>query len=127
MTTTPRPPDANAPTFTGRGLLTQTGTLSTLRPQHPSQQWRGIVEDYSLRAFLDGFVLQRFPDGFIVAEVRGVWKGGREDSLALSVVYPKANARDFGVRLEEIRAAYCARFKQDSVLCVDTTAEVSFF
>ena len=129
MSTTPQPPHASAPTFTGRGALTQEGTLSTLHFGRSilDANGGGTVDDYSLRSFLDGFVLQRFQEGFTLAETRGVWKGGREDSLALTVVYPKANGRHFGVLLEEIRAEYCKRFRQDSVLRVDTAADVSFF
>jgi hypothetical protein len=86
------------------------------------------VSDYSVRAFLDGVVLPRFPDGFTYTESRGCWKGGQEDSFSVSVIYVNHGKarKDYGVKLEEIRAEYIRLFRQDSVLRTDTLVAYSF-
>lgn len=117
----------NAPTRTGEPLDLVKGIESRLAfgRSIPSG---GTVTDYAVRAFLDTFVLPRFPRGFTVTESRGVWKGGQEESFALSVIYrdtPNAR-RDYGVKLEEIRAEYVRLFGQDSVLRIDARVSYSF-
>jgi len=88
----------------------------------------GEVTDYAIQAFLDSFVLPRFPEGFTVTTSVGVWKGGKEASFSVSVVYgiDPAERKDVGVKLEEIRAEYIRRHGQESVLRIDTPVTYSF-
>jgi hypothetical protein len=86
------------------------------------------VDDEDWQRFLDEAVIPRFPAGFTVTDGTGHWKGETgprdEDSIVLLVVHPKKHALD--VALDEIRAAYIARFHQESVLRIDCNAKVSF-
>jgi hypothetical protein len=87
------------------------------------------VSEAQFRRFVDEEVTPRFPDGLTVLDGGGQWKGPqnkliRESSkLMLIVLPPRADA---GARLEAVRAAYKARFRQDSVLLVTQPACVSF-
>lgn len=116
-----------APTRTGKGKNT-TQHVETRLVFGRSIPKGGTVDDYAIRAFLDSYVGSRFPLGFNYTESRGVWKGGQEDSFSVSVVYPDTveARRDYGVRLEEIRAEYVRLFRQDSVLRIDGLVSVSF-
>jgi hypothetical protein len=81
------------------------------------------------RAFLDSEVTPRFPDGLTVLNGYGQWRNGagaiaREKSVML-VIWHRRTA-DSEARIEAIRAAYKARFGQESVLRVDGVSCVSF-
>jgi hypothetical protein len=119
--------DPTAPTRTGEPRKPVKG-IETRLVFGKSIPKGGTVNDYAIRAFLDSVVLARFPAGFTVTESRGAWKGGQEDSFAVSVVYPDTDSarRDNGVKLEEIRRAYIDRFGQDSVLRIDSPVRFSF-
>ena len=121
----------DAPTYTGTPRNATKGIETRLifgRSIPHGPQLGETVTDYSVRAFLDSFVLPRFPSGFTVTESRGVWKGGQEDSFAVSVIYTNTPlvTKKFGVRLEEIRAEYIRIFHQESVLRIDTPVTYSF-
>ncbi|MDP1738243.1 MAG: DUF3574 domain-containing protein [Caulobacter sp.] len=80
------------------------------------------VSDADWRAFIDQEVTPRFPDGLTVIDAAGQWRGPggavvREPSKVLLVVLSGApGERD---RLDAIRAAYKARFRQDSVMLLE--------
>lgn len=79
--------------------------------------------------FLKGEVATRLPGGFTVLTGYGLWRGpisafAGEASHLLLIWYEPAEGMD--ERIEAIRAAYKARFGQESVLRADTGACVSF-
>ncbi|HET6379310.1 MAG TPA: DUF3574 domain-containing protein [Methylocella sp.] len=79
--------------------------------------------------FLANEVAPRFPGGFTVLTGYGLWRGPNsgfagETSHLLLIWYEPAEGID--ERIEAIRAAYKARFGQESVLRADTAACVSF-
>ncbi|MGD0635383.1 MAG: DUF3574 domain-containing protein [Beijerinckiaceae bacterium] len=80
------------------------------------------------RGFLAQVVTPRFPDGFTVLDGAGQWRGPRglvrEASHVLVIFHEPGAGTDQA--LEAIRAAYKARFRQQSVLRADSTACVSF-
>jgi hypothetical protein len=86
------------------------------------------VSDAEWRAFVKDEVASRFPKGFTVFEGNGHWldASGVHDEDARVLLLVRPTGADADRRLEEIRAIYCARFRQDSVLRVDTPAEVRF-
>ena len=123
----------NTPTRTGqpRNVVAGIESRLTFGRSIPSSAWCNVdrtVTDYAVRAFLDGFVQPRFPQGFTYTESRGVWKGGQEESFSVSVIYVNHDTakRDYGVKLEEVRAEYVRLFGQDSVLRTDTLVSYSF-
>jgi len=89
---------------------------------------RGAHADAAWRAFLATVVTPRFPDGLTVLEGAGQWRGPRgierERSRVIVILHVPDATSDR--RVEDIRDAYKARFKQRSVLRVDSTACVSF-
>lgn len=73
-------------------------------------------------AFVATEITPRFPDGLTVLTGYGQWRDRagvlvKETSRLLLIWYPPA--ADADTRIEEIRAAYRARFGQDSVLRAD--------
>jgi hypothetical protein len=88
----------------------------------------GAHADAAWRDFLAKVVTPRFPDGLTVIEGAGQWRGPRgierERSRVIVILYQPDATSDR--RVEAIREAYKARFKQHSVLRVDSTACVSF-
>jgi hypothetical protein len=86
-------------------------------------------QEHEWAAFLAAEVTPRFPDGLTVLTGYGLWHDARgslvqETSRLLHVWY--APAADADARIEAIRAAYKARFGQESVPRADGTACVSF-
>jgi hypothetical protein len=87
------------------------------------------VSDADWKAFLDLEVSPRFPDGLTVHEAAGQWRGPNgaliaEPSKVLLLVLSGAPGE--AEKVEAIRAAYKARFRQDSVLLVKRQACVGF-
>ncbi len=83
--------------------------------------------------FLSDFITPRFPDGLTVLKGNGQFLNSsgtveREKSVLLILLYPINARKDKHPKIEEIRAAYVTRFKQQSVLRVDfpTPMWVSF-
>ena len=80
------------------------------------------------RDFVASVVTPLFPDGLSVFEGAGQWRGAhgitREASRMMIIIYRPDGHSD--AKIEAIRAIYKARFKQQSVLRVDTTACVGF-
>lgn len=89
----------------------------------------GTVSDAQWRAFVDEEVTARFPDGLTALDATGQWRepGGStvsESSKVVLIVLP--GRPDDRERLEAIRAAYKARFRQQSVLLVTRPACAGF-
>lgn len=87
------------------------------------------VSDADFGKFLDDEVTSRFPDGLTVIDGGGQWRGPddgliRESSKVVFLVLPKSDAG--APRLNAVREAYKARFRQDSVLLITQPACVSF-
>jgi AGZA family xanthine/uracil permease-like MFS transporter len=79
--------------------------------------------------FIDEEVTPRFPEGLTELSGRGQWRRpdgaiSREPSRVLMLWYSPARSRDADI--EAVRAAYKARFKQQSVMRVDGVDCVSF-
>ncbi|MBK1690062.1 DUF3574 domain-containing protein [Rubrivivax gelatinosus] len=89
----------------------------------------GPVDDTAFAVFVDRVVTPRFPDGLTLLDGRGQYREspeapiGREASTVLVLLHP--GGREAGARIEAIRAAYKAEFRQRSVLRVDRAACVS--
>ncbi|HZM08212.1 MAG TPA: DUF3574 domain-containing protein [Methylocella sp.] len=80
------------------------------------------VSDDDWAAFVAAEITPRFPDGLTMLTGYGQWRDTagslvKETSRLLLIWY--APAADAETRIEEIRAAYRARFGQDSVLRAD--------
>lgn len=75
--------------------------------------------------FLDKEVTPAFPDGLTWLEAHGQWKGGKENSYVLVLLYPYGK-RNANKDIEEIRTDYRHQFQQQSVLRADSTDRVSF-
>ena len=89
----------------------------------------GEVSDAEWRGFLDVEVSPRFPDGLMVLTGYGQWRSSdgdrsKEKSRVIEIWYRPA--ADSDARIEAIRAAYKARFSQESVMRVDGVSCVSF-
>ncbi|MCI0468387.1 MAG: DUF3574 domain-containing protein [Beijerinckiaceae bacterium] len=89
----------------------------------------GPVSEEEWESFLAGEITPRFPDGLTVISGYGQWRGAggtlvKEASRMLVIWYPAQD--DSSLQIEAIRAAYKARFGQDSVLRADSMSCVSF-
>jgi hypothetical protein len=88
----------------------------------------GMVSEIDWQRFVDAEITPRFPDGLTITDAKGQWKDRsgivREPSKRLLVVVAGKSAD--AAKLEAIRAAYRARFHQESVLLVETPVCGSF-
>lgn len=82
----------------------------------------GAVSQAQLDAFIAEEVATRFPDGFTVFRAHGHWQGGDEESLVIEIVHPRDAQTNAKVRA--IAEAYRARFRQEAVLRVTTSARM---
>jgi hypothetical protein len=87
------------------------------------------VSDTEWQSFLDAEVTPRFQDGLTVLTGYGQWRN-REGTIAketsrMLIIWHRP-AGDSDARIDAIRAAYKARFGQESVLRADGTSCVSF-
>ncbi|MDO8297203.1 MAG: DUF3574 domain-containing protein [Caulobacter sp.] len=87
------------------------------------------VSDADWQAFVDTEVTPRFPDGLTVADAAGQWRGVNgvvvaEPSKTLLLVLK--GDPDERARIDAVRAAYKARFRQESVLLIERPACVGF-
>ena len=83
------------------------------------------LSDADLRAFVDREVTPRFPEGVTVVDGGGQWKGSadqlvREAAKVVLIVLPAKG--DAIARIETVRTAYRARFKQDTVIVIPQPA-----
>lgn len=94
------------------------------RPDRPD------VTEEEFRAFLDKHVTPEFPDGLTVLIGKGQFccgAGGaiiQETSFVLILLYTPETAKKSSEKIEKIREAYKAGFKQESVLRVDDSRPV---
>ncbi|MGH9819220.1 MAG: DUF3574 domain-containing protein [Pyrinomonadaceae bacterium] len=93
----------------------------------------GLVTDEEWEQFLAEVVTPRFPDGFTILKGLGQYreKSGKVISEATEVLvflYSRRTKAQSRAKIEEVRAAYIKRFKQESVLRVDLpkSVDVSF-
>jgi len=87
------------------------------------------ISDSDFQAFIDQEVTPRFPDGLTVVHGYGQWRQQdgkivRESSRVLVLLH-KQSAENH-IEIESLRALYRQRFKQESVLRVDSISCVSF-
>ncbi|CAN5887788.1 DUF3574 domain-containing protein [soil metagenome] len=88
------------------------------------------VSDADFRKFTDEVLTPRFPEGLTVLDGGGQWTGPenkliREAAKIVVLVLPQ-EAGDTQRKLGEVRQAYVARFRQDSVMMISQRACVSF-
>ena len=118
------PPSLCSPAETRAGCAVATQLFFGL-----SRPDGGIVSDAEWRDFLADTVTPRFPAGFTILAGEGQWRaeGGtaimRESSRILLIVHP-AGADDAAIAA--LIDAYKARFRQDSVLRLDSKAIARF-
>jgi Protein of unknown function (DUF3574). len=88
----------------------------------------GEVSETAWQRFMDEELTPRFPDGLTVEDAAGQWRGRdgtiREKSKHVIIVITAPRATS--AKLDAVRAAYKARFSQDSVLLTETTGCGSF-
>jgi hypothetical protein len=94
-----------------------------------SQTDGGQVSDQQWEQFIEEEVTPRFPDGYTVVDGSGHWRLAsgattRESSKLLILIH--SAGPDADAKIEDIRAAYRDRFKQESVLRSDERARVEF-
>lgn len=87
------------------------------------------VSDAAWQSFVADEIAPRFPDGFTIGDASGQWRGddgaiAAERSKRVLIVLSGAPAQQ--ASLDAIRAAYVARFHQDSVLLVETQSCAGF-
>ncbi len=87
------------------------------------------VSDADWKPFVDQEVTPRFPDGLTVFDAAGQWRAPNgalvaEPSKVLLLVLSGAPGE--AEKIEAIRAAYKARFRQDAVLLIERRACVGF-
>lgn len=83
------------------------------------------VSDGDIRKFVDAEVTPRFPEGVTVMDGGGQWRGDenrmiREAAKVVMIVLPETG--DPAGKVEQVRAAYRAKFKQDSVVVMPPPA-----
>lgn len=92
------------------------------------------VTEAEFRAFVDEVVTPRFPEGLTVQEGYGQRRDARgvieeERSYEVILYYPVADAAQAAAsdrEIEEVRAAYVARFGQEAVGRVDDRVRLDF-
>lgn len=87
------------------------------------------VSDEAFRKFTDEELTPRFPDGLTILDGGSQWRGPenkliREASKIVLIVLPREG--DAMRRVDAVRSAYKARFKQDALLVITQAACVSF-
>jgi hypothetical protein len=85
------------------------------------------VTDADWQRFVETDIAPRFPDGFTISDAVGAWQGNdgkpvRERTKRLSIVLKGGDQP----KLEALRAVYKARFRQDSVMLVETAGCAGF-
>jgi Protein of unknown function (DUF3574) len=87
------------------------------------------IPEADLRRFVEASVRPKFPDGLTMLDGGSQWRGKenrdlRDAALVVSLVLPKTD--DAAARLDAVRQAYAARFKQDLPLSVARPTCVAF-
>ena len=89
----------------------------------------GAITDQEWQAFVEDTITPRFPDGFTIIDGEGQWREAsghisHEHSKILLILHP--HDQSSVKKLDEIRAAYKDRFKQEAVIRESSDATVSF-
>lgn len=92
---------------------------------------REVVSDDDWARFMAEVVTPAFPDGLTVLDASGQWRGrdgriARERAKVLLVALPGGTAAEALERLAPLRAAYRARFGQESVMVATRGGCVGF-
>lgn len=120
---TPKPKVAATPCLAGQEHL-RTAQLFLGRK---SPEWP--VTEPELRRFVDQEVTPRFPDGVTVLAGGGQWRGPedqlmRDAAKVVMIILPAKG--DVLAKIDAVRAAYQAQFRQESTLLVTQPACVTF-
>jgi hypothetical protein len=93
----------------------------------------GEVTPEQWTKFLLDEVTPRFPDGLTVFDAAGQFRSAsgaivKEKSRVIVLLYRRDQRKTASQKIDEIRAAYCRRFDQESVMRIDfrRSVEVSF-
>ena len=89
----------------------------------------GQVTEAEWADFLAQVVTPRFPDGLTVFDARGQWrssKGDVEKESTKVIVVIRSPGEKGSRAIDEIRAEYKRRFRQESVLRVDAPVAAGF-
>ena len=93
----------------------------------------GEVTDEQWAKFLTNEVTPRFPDGLTVIDAAGQFRSAsgalvKEKSRMIVLLYRKRDREAASHKIDEIRAAYCKLFSQESVMRIDfrRSVEVKF-
>jgi hypothetical protein len=89
------------------------------------------VTDAEFQTFLNSEVTPRFPEGLTLLSGSGQFRNSqnvivKENSKLLILLYPIDKEGTSSKKIEQIRRAYKANFKQESVLRTDNRSCVSF-
>jgi hypothetical protein len=89
----------------------------------------GVITSEQWQQFVDRVVTPRFPEGLTVWQAAGQYRTSagiiqREPSWVLQLIHPDNAQSETAIR--EIRSAYQAQFKQESVLRVRSKACIAF-
>ena len=79
--------------------------------------------------FVNEVVTPKFPAGLTIVDSAGQWRNAhgrieQEPSKLLVLLHPRSAEID--AQIDEIRALYCQRFKQEAVMKVTSVAHVAF-
>lgn len=89
----------------------------------------GGVSEAEWRNFLATEVTPRFPEGFSVADIYGQWRnamGRIETERSKNLIVILADAPAKAVQIASLRDVYKTRFRQQSVLLVETPVCAGF-
>jgi hypothetical protein len=89
----------------------------------------GVISSEQWQQFVDRVVTPRFPEGLTVWQAAGQYRTNagvieREPSWILQLIHPDNAQSETAIR--EIRSAYQAEYKQESVLRVRSKACIAF-
>ncbi len=119
------PPMASAcPAPTERATIAEAYFGRSVRDRHE-------VTEAEWTSFLAEVVTPAFPDGLTALDGHGQWRNAegrilREGSKVLVLVLPGQSEAEARARLHPIAESWKARFRQQSVLTVFSTACISF-
>jgi hypothetical protein len=80
-----------------------------------------VIADAEWQSFVEQEVVPRFPAGFTVLNGEGAWREQQQtirEPTRLIVVIRRGTA-ELDAAIDALRAAYCRRFNQESVMRVD--------
>jgi hypothetical protein len=91
---------------------------------------RGEVSEAQWRRFLDEEVTPRFPDGLSVLDVQGRWVDGKTgrtvNERSKQVILVVFDGQQVGTRIDDLVAAFKARFRQSAVLRLSESTCAAF-